>query len=298
MGKSGSGKTSLLKCLYGLEDLHKGNILLDGEKILGPSHNLVPGHNRIKLVSQDYYVLENHTVEENIKDKLSGYTEAYKEKRCSEMLQALELKKIKARKANVLSAGQKQRVSIARALAEFPRLLLLDEPFTNIDVRLRDKIFTYIRQQLRRHQSSCILVTHQPEEVLRYANRILVMEEGKIVQEGDVESMYHCPENIAAARLFGKCYELKKSDFLNTPSLKFQGGKILIRPEHLSLSKKKDAKHLEATVLDSLFNPAFYEIIAHSRSGKFLSFYHTHPIEPGKTIHLSLIPFGNRYLPM
>ena len=142
----------------------------------------MPGNENMKFVSQDYYVLENHTVEENISDKLSGYTNEYKIERINNLLKILDLKKIKDKKAIDLSSGQKQRVSIARALADFPKLLLLDEPFSNLDLQLKDNIFTYIRNTIDKNNSSCILVTHQPEEALRYSSEIIIMEEETITR--------------------------------------------------------------------------------------------------------------------
>src|SRR5690606_25714769 len=130
IGKSGSGKTTLLKCIYGLEDIQQGEILFGNEKVLGPSYNLIPGHEAMKLVSQEFYVLENHTVEENIFDKLIGYTNEDKLKRSIKILNLLELTSLRNTRAKHLSSGQKQRVAIARALAVVPQVLLLDEPFS------------------------------------------------------------------------------------------------------------------------------------------------------------------------
>ena len=143
IGKSGSGKTTLLKCIYGLEDLQAGQITLGNKLVLGPAYHLIPGHEDMRFVSQDFYVLDNHTVEENIKDKLAGYTDEYKQKRTNQLLRLLDLTHYKNLKAITLSSGQKQRVAIARSLAEFPKVLLLDEPFSNLDLPLRDKIFNH-----------------------------------------------------------------------------------------------------------------------------------------------------------
>ena len=99
VGKSGSGKTTLLKCVYGLEDIQTGEVFLDKKKVLGPSFNLIPGHEDMKLVSQDFYVLENHSVEENIFDKLIGYKNELKQKRANKILKLLELEFLKNTKA-------------------------------------------------------------------------------------------------------------------------------------------------------------------------------------------------------
>ena len=104
VGKSGSGKTTLLKCVYGLEDIQTGEVFLDKKKVLGPSFNLIPGHEDMKLVSQDFYVLENHSVEENIFDKLIGYKNELKQKRANKILKLLELEFLKNTKAKYLSS--------------------------------------------------------------------------------------------------------------------------------------------------------------------------------------------------
>lgn len=104
VGKSGSGKTTLLKCVYGLEDIQTGEVFLDKKKVLGPSFNLIPGHEDMKLVSQDFYVLENHSVEENIFDKLIGYKNELKQKRVNKILKLLELEFLKTQKPNIYLA--------------------------------------------------------------------------------------------------------------------------------------------------------------------------------------------------
>ena len=260
-----------------MEDIPKGTITFDGDKVMGPSYQLVPGNENMKLVSQDYYVLENHSVEENITDKLSGYTDDYKQKRVNELLRVLDLKKFRDKKTADLSSGQKQRVSIARALADFPRLLLLDEPFSNLDFQLKDNIFTYIRQNLVKKNAACILVTHQPEEALRYSSEIIIMEEGKIVQHNKPEHIYNHPESLKIARLFGKCFELQKTDFSNSKGLKFKEGKIWLRPENFKIAAKVNEKHIEVNILHKLFAQDKYEIIAETQSGELISFYHQDP---------------------
>jgi iron(III) transport system ATP-binding protein len=109
LGKSGSGKTTLLKCVFGLEEITDGKIFFHNEEMKGPSFNLIPGHKGMSFVSQDFYVLENHTVAENITDKLSGYNDLYKQRRTKDLLNVLQLKPFENKKAKELSSGQKQR---------------------------------------------------------------------------------------------------------------------------------------------------------------------------------------------
>ncbi|MFY8186218.1 MAG: ABC transporter ATP-binding protein, partial [Bacteroidia bacterium] len=233
LGKSGGGKSTLLKCIYGLVDLPSGEITFEGERVLGPAYNLIPGHAEMKLVSQDYYVLENNSVEENLREMLSGYADDYKQKRIKEVLKALELTKYATKRAKELSSGQKQRLSLARALAEFPKLLLLDEPFSNLDFSKRDKLFAFIRENIIKNESSCIFVTHHPEEAMRYSDDLIIIDEGKIIAHNHPEKIYRKPETIEIAKLFGKCYLLDKKDFAVTTGVKFTEGKCMLRPEQL-----------------------------------------------------------------
>jgi iron(III) transport system ATP-binding protein len=274
VGESGCGKTTLLKSIFGLFDLQQGEILFNNAKVTGPAYNLIPGHKEMNLVSQDYYVLDNHTVFENISDKLNFYTNAYKEKRSKELLKVVGLLKEKDKKANQLSNGQKQRLSIARALADFPKLLLLDEPFSNLDFARRDELFSFIRNNMEEHQSSCIMVTHHPEEALRYADKVALMQSGKITRIDTPEKMYYKPNDLEEAMLFGKCYELDKTDFIDRKSLKFIDNKILIRPEQLQLvSKRSTEKKLQGKIIQVLFALSYYEVQIELESGKIISCY-------------------------
>lgn len=272
IGKSGSGKTTLLKCIYGLEDLHDGKITVENKLVLGPAYNLIPGHEDMRFVSQDFYVLDNHTVEENIKDKLMGYTDEYKQKRTNQLLRLLDLTAFKQLKAITLSSGQKQRVAIARSLAEFPKVLLLDEPFSNLDLPLRDKIFTYIRQQIKKHHTSVILVTHQPEEALRYADETAVMENGKLIQHDNTFSVYYQPKTKHVAALMGRYFVLEQDDLLSSKT-KLSKNQTYIRPNQLQIVDSKTKAHIMVTVTNVFFNGYGFEYFAETKTGNAIYFY-------------------------
>lgn len=182
LGKSGSGKTTLLKCIYGLEDLQSGAITFNKQRVLGPAYNLIPGHADMKLVSTGYALLEHHTIFENIADVLIGYHDDYKKKIINELLRLTEMTTFRDKKVSTLSDGQRQRVALAKAIAIFPKLLLLDEPFSNLDIILKEKIFTYIQKKLKQHKASCIIVTHRLDEVLSSANYLGIIKNGSLVQ--------------------------------------------------------------------------------------------------------------------
>lgn len=272
IGKSGGGKSTLLKCIYGLEDTTEGSISINGKTVLGPAYNLIPGHEDMRLVSQDFYVLDNHTVEENIKDKLVGYTDAFKQKRSHQLLRLLDLTKFKEMRAIDLSSGQKQRVAIARSLAEFPKLLLLDEPFSNLDLPLRDKIFTYIRQQLKKTKGAAILVTHQPEEALRYADEIIVIDNGKISQHNKTFQVYYQPKNKQIAGLLGRYFTLKQGDLLSSDMI-LSKQQAYIRPNQLQIVKTKSQAHLEVKITNVFFNGYGFEYFAETTLGNDIYFY-------------------------
>lgn len=264
----------MLKCIYGLEDLQGGEIAIDHKKVLGPAFNLIPGHEDMRFVSQDFYVLDNHTVEENIKDKLSGYTDEYKQKRTNQLLRLLDISNLRSLKAITLSSGQKQRVAIARSLAEFPKVLLLDEPFSNLDLPLRDKIFTYIRQQIKKERSSVILVTHQPEEALRYADETAVMENGKITQHDQTFTVYYQAKNKQVAALMGRYFVLEQDDVISSKILQHPNkSQHYIRPNQLQVVETRAQAHLQVTVTNVFFNGYGFEYFAETKSGKEIYFY-------------------------
>lgn len=279
-----------MKCIFGLVDLQSGEITFDNEKVLGPAYNLIPGHPEMKLVSQDYYVLENNSVEENVREMLSGYADDYKQKRIKDVLKALELTKYATKKAKELSSGQKQRLSLARALAEFPKLLLLDEPFSNLDFSKRDKFFGFIRENLEKSNSSCIFVTHHPEEAMRYSDDLIVMDEGKIIAHGNPEKIYKKPESIEIAKLFGKCYSLNKKDFVSTTGIKFTDAKCILRPEQFKkVGKQSKEIKLSGAVVNSYFAGHHFEISVKLESGKSISFYNHTPVSLKEIVYLGLI---------
>jgi ABC-type sugar transport system ATPase subunit len=195
VGKSGSGKTTLLKCIYGLLDLQSGAITFNEQAVLGPAFNLIPGHNEMKLVSTGYALLEHHTVYENIADVLIGYHDEYKKKKINELLRLIEMTALAAKKVNTLSDGQRQRVALAKAMAIFPKLLLLDEPFSNLDIILKEKIFTYIQKKLKQAQSSCIIVTHRLDEAVKLADYLGIIKNGRLVQLDTYKKIKKAPAN-------------------------------------------------------------------------------------------------------
>lgn len=287
VGKSGSGKTTLMKCIYGLEDLQSGEVFIGNERVLGPAYNLIPGHKDIKLVSQDFYVLDNHTVTENIFDKLIGYTNEAKQQRANKLLKLLDLTALKNTRARFLSSGQKQRVAIARALAIIPQVLLLDEPFSNLDMILSDKLFAFVTNEAKKHNTSVILITHLAEEALKYANSIAVMDNGKIIQSGEKWEVYYLPKNTKLAGLLGSYSIIKAEDLEKKTKFKI-ASKTVVRPDKFKLTTKAANYDIVVTVNGCAYNGKCYEVQAETKNGNHLMFYSTTEMQINAQAYLKI----------
>jgi iron(III) transport system ATP-binding protein len=274
-----------MKCIYGLEDLSEGELFLENERVLGPSYNLIPGHKDMKLVSQDFYVLDNHSVEENIFDKLIGYTNEAKQKRANKLLKLLELTALKNSKAKFLSSGQKQRVAIARALAIIPKLLLLDEPFSNLDTILSEKLFAFIINEVKKNNTAVILISHLADEALKYADILAIIDNGKILQAGNKWQIYYKPKNIKLAGLLGP-FNIVKSEDLEKGNITEK--KLFIRPDKIKQSNNKKHNDLLLSIINSTFNGKCFEILAETKNGNSILIYSQIDLEIDKQVYFEI----------
>ena len=203
IGESGSGKSTLLKLIYGLEDFTEGEIFWGSKKLLGPAFNIIPGHKMMKYVAQDYDLLDFVTVGENVGKYLSNFDLETKQSQIDEALRVVEMIDLKDEFPNKLSGGQRQRVSIARALAQKPEVLLLDEPFSNLDQTLKLSIRERILDWCKLHHITVIFTTHDLDDALYTSDRILVLQKGRNLQFEEVEKIRNKPYNSYVAKLFG-----------------------------------------------------------------------------------------------
>ena len=184
LGPSGCGKTTLLNTLAGFVNLVSGQILINGDMHISPKQNIAPEHRHIGMIFQDYALFPHLTVAENIAFGISKLNKSEQNLRVNELLDLLKLTDHIERYPHQLSGGQQQRVAIARALAPRPKLLLLDEPFSNIDARLRNELMLEIRQLLKQLDMTAIFVTHNKDEVFTFADKVAVMHQGRLLQLG------------------------------------------------------------------------------------------------------------------
>ncbi len=203
LGPSGCGKTTSLRLAAGLEDLQQGRIEIDGRTVAEPGRAAPPENRRIGMVFQDYALFPHLSVAENVGFGLNGMPRADREARVATMLKRVGLTERADVFPHQLSGGEQQRVALARALAPEPGLMLMDEPFANLDVTLRNTVRDETLSLLKGLGASVLLVTHDPEEAMRMADHIAVMQNGRIVQSGTPEEVYLRPANLFMARFFG-----------------------------------------------------------------------------------------------
>ena len=256
-GATGSGKTTLLKMIAGLVQPDTGEIQFDDKRVLGPYEKLLPGHPGIAYLSQHFELRNNYRVEEELEavNKLP-------EKEANVLYIICRIEHLIKRRTDELSGGERQRIALARVLTTSPKLLLLDEPFSNLDAMHKNIIKSVINDISEKLKVTSILVSHDSLDILSWAERILVMKDGQLIQEGTPEQIYKQPVNEYCAGLFGE-YNVINSEnasFLTSiPGISLNGKKLLIRPESLSFVKAgNDA--LSGTVKNILFWGSYYTI--------------------------------------
>ncbi|EDP66288.1 ABC transporter related protein [alpha proteobacterium BAL199] len=204
LGPSGCGKTTMLRIAAGLEALQDGEIRLAGTMVAGPGVDVPPERRGVGLVFQDYALFPHLDVLDNVAFGLTGWTAADRRSRAESVLALVGMNDYAAAFPHELSGGQQQRVALARALAPRPRVMLLDEPYSGLDARLRDRVRDEVLHILKASGSACLMVTHDSEEAMFMADRIAVMRAGRIVQEGTPVELYCEPVDAFVASFFGE----------------------------------------------------------------------------------------------
>jgi iron(III) transport system ATP-binding protein len=204
LGPSGCGKTTVLRCIAGFEQVNGGEILLDGEIVSSKAVHIPAERRRIGMVFQDYALFPHLTVAANIGFGLRSSPRQERQRRVAELLDLIGLSGQGHKFPHELSGGQQQRVALARALAPRPRLLLMDEPFSNLDVELRERLALEVRGILRAEGTTAILVTHDQNEAFAVADQVGIMHEGRIQQWDSPYNLYHRPRNRFVADFVGQ----------------------------------------------------------------------------------------------
>jgi len=274
MGESGCGKSTLLKAIYGLVDLNKGKILWKEEQVFGPEKHLVPGFKNFKYVAQDFDLMPYISVSENIKKFLSRFYPEESELRTQELLEVIQMKAFANTMVKNLSGGQKQRVAIARALAKEPQLLLLDEPFGQIDNfkknSLRRNLFSYLKEK----NIACIIATHDKNDALSFADKLIIIKDNKIIEDNSPKEIYNHPKEKYIAALFDDVNEIT----INNKT-------TLLYPHQIKIVDKSEEK---ATVTNSYFKGSYWLIQADFK-GQNVFFNHVSSLAEGTKINLHFL---------
>lgn len=273
IGESGCGKSTLLKLIYGLYDLERGKMFWDEKEILGPKHHLIPGMEFMKYLAQDFDLMPFITVAENVGKYLSNIYPEKKKERIAALLEIVEMTEYMNIKTKNLSGGQMQRVALARVLALEPEVLLLDEPFSHIDNfrknSLRRKLFGYLKEK----QITTLFATHDSSDMLSFADEVLVLKDGKIIEKGNPKTIYENPNSRYIASLFGEVNEIE-----------IDGNLRLIYPNQLQVVEKSNIK---VVVTNSYFLGSRY-LIESKYEKQILFFENPDNLSLGTILYLGL----------
>lgn len=246
LGPSGCGKSTLLRTVAGFERPDRGRILLGATPLADDKCHVAPHRRETGLVFQDYALFPHLSVLDNVAFGLRTLSPEQREQRIRELLELVDLSGLEHRRPAELSGGQQQRVALARALAPQPRLLLLDEPFSNLDSALRITTRRHTQAVLRRAKVTAILVTHDQGEAMAFADRLIVLRDGHIEQSGEPQQVYNTPRNRFVARFLGAANVIAGEGHgnvvrtclgeVNVPCLTEGPVSVCLRPEAFSLT--------------------------------------------------------------
>ncbi len=204
LGPSGCGKTTALRAIAGFEPVSAGEILIEGECVSRPGRSLPPEKRRLGMVFQDYALFPHLDLGDNITFGLRGEDKSERRRRAEELLETVGLTGYAGRFPHELSGGQQQRVALARALAPEPRMILMDEPFSNLDVELRERLGGEVRAILKARGITALMVTHDQHEAFAIGDQIGVMREGRLLQRDTAFNLYHEPAERFVAEFIGQ----------------------------------------------------------------------------------------------
>lgn len=292
-GETGSGKSTLLKMIAGLTQPHSGEVRFENKRVEGPAEKLIPGHAGIAYLSQQFELPKFLTV-----GQVLDYANKLPQSVSQKLYEVCRITHLMKRRTDQLSGGEQQRIALARLLTGSPKLLLLDEPFSNLDPIHKNILKSVIRDIGEQLQITCLLISHDPLDTLSWANEIIILKDGEIVQQGTPEKIYRQPTSEYAAALFGKYNLLSialSEAFSSIGNTKRHGKQLLIRPEQFTIAANE--RHgLKGKVKETCYTGFAYEseiiigneiIIVRTANNK--------PVE-GSTVNLYVSPGGVWFL--
>lgn len=293
-GASGSGKSTLLRIIAGWIQPDGGQVLFEGKKVKGPNDQLIPGHPQIAYLSQHYELRNNYRVEE-----LLGYANKLTHEQAHRLFEICRIAHLVKRRTDQLSGGEKQRISLARLLLTMPTLLLLDEPYSNLDLihtRILKDVINDLGEELG---ITCLLVSHDPDDILPWADELIIIKDGALVQQGPPAELYRKPANEYVAGLLGD-YHLFKPDkakvFSLMPGMSVNGKNLFVRPEQFRLVREgTDA--LKGRVKGVHFGGSYNDVEVEVPGNIIRVRTATGNYKKGDAVFVALSPKGLWYMP-
>ena len=287
IGESGSGKSTLLHLLYGLLSPQEGEVRFKGERIWGPEEKLIPGHDAMKMVTQDTDGLNVFAkVWDNIAVLMPSTDVQAKERQTEAVLKQLNILQLAEKRVTDLSGGERQRVAIARALITAPEVLLLDEPFNQVDTSFREGLQHDIRQVVKKTGLTVIMVSHDPAEVLSMADELVVLKQGEILETGTPRDLYHDPKYLYTAKLLTSCNVLTAAE-AHICGIKSDRAHIVIYPEWAMVTHNWGRKNWR--IKQILFKGAYEEMLVEHNGVtlRMINSLRTKHVE-GDMVHISI----------
>jgi ABC-type sulfate/molybdate transport systems ATPase subunit len=269
IGETGTGKSTLLKTIAGLLQHSEGKILFNGQKCFGPNWQLIPGVEGIGYLSQHFELRNNYRMEE-----LLEYANELSSEEAQRIFDVCEISHLMKRNSYQLSGGEKQRIAFARLLINKPKLLILDEPYNNLDVAHATTLKRILATACEQYNITCFLASHNPADILPWAEELIVLKQGKIVQQGSCESIYYSPVDDYVAGLLGE-FTVLHTELANALELK---ANTILRPNQFQISEIG----LPATVRRCNFLGSHYLVVADACEQEV--FIHHNQIIPSNSI--------------
>jgi iron(III) transport system ATP-binding protein len=311
LGPSGCGKTTTLRMIAGLEEPTSGTVTIGDEVVAGDGQFVPPEQRDVGLVFQDFALFPHLTVAENITFGIDDWDADERERRLTELLELVDLTDHREKYPGALSGGQQQRVALARSLAPEPAVLLLDEPFSNLDVRLRIEMREEVRRILKQAGVTAVSVTHDQEEALSISDRVAIMNDGRLEQVGKPELVFENPESRFVASFLGRASFLRgqvregtvetilgdlSTSQLHGPVGDYDGAEIdvLVRPDDLSAAPASDAAADGEVVARQYNGPAFvYGVDLENETTVRCLHNHVQTFEHGQPVDVEIVADHN-----
>lgn len=284
IGESGSGKSTLLKTIFGLLKADSGEVRYKGKRVLGPDEQLIPGHKEMKIVTQDFSLNIYAKVYDNIASMLSNTDVKSKQEKTLAIMEHLRISHLSQKKITELSGGEQQRVAIARALVADTSVLLLDEPFSQVDALLKNQLRADLKRIVAETGLTIILVSHDPADGLFLADQLVLILKGELIQMGAPKVVYNEPNAIYTARLLGNAVVLSRQEALAI-GLATGAETVVFYPEWAELRNTWNSKRY---LVKDVYYKGFFEELLLERNGVLVRAIQLNGSDHKKNDHIQL----------